>query len=134
MPKAKAAPKTQAEQNRTAYKNGTKLEYDVLTFLRANGYLCTRSPGSKGPYDVVAIKAGEVLLIQCKRSSPYLEPAARDAMLALARQYRATPLSAYYFKEGRAARTVRFLEVELRANPATWRHWTPDHALDEVRP
>jgi len=42
------------------------LETKVAKLFRARGYYTTISAGSRGVADVVAIKLGEVLLVQCK--------------------------------------------------------------------
>lgn len=121
----------------TDYGNGTKLEYDAKRDLEENGYFVIRSAGSHGPVDLVGWKMDQMVIVQCKRSSPYLEPAARDVLIGLAAMLpgcNITPLSAYYHKEGRAKRTVRYLTVQPRADARTWPRWTPDYGLvGEIR-
>lgn len=48
------------------YPAGKRFEYRARDVLRKRGYWVLRSPGSRGPVDLVAIKKGEVLLVQCK--------------------------------------------------------------------
>ena len=48
------------------YKLGRNLEYRVRDRLRELGYFAMRSPASKTPVDVVGIRKGVVLLVQCK--------------------------------------------------------------------
>jgi len=48
------------------YRVGRSFEYRVMQKLRKLGYYCVRKFGSKGHEDVVAIKNGTVLFIQCK--------------------------------------------------------------------
>lgn len=43
------------------------MEYETMKSWEAKGYITTRSAGSHGPWDVVAVKpARKVELIQCK--------------------------------------------------------------------
>jgi len=48
------------------YKKGRAFEYRVKDFLIKQGYFVLRSPVSAGPMDLVGLKRGIVLLIQCK--------------------------------------------------------------------
>ncbi len=50
------------------YRLGRAVEYAVRDDLRKHGYFVLRSPASKTPIDLVAIKTGEVVFLQCKRS------------------------------------------------------------------
>ena len=49
------------------YRRGRALEYAVKKHLEEQGYFVVRSAGSKGPADLVALREGEILLIQCKK-------------------------------------------------------------------
>ncbi len=70
----------------THYDTGRRLEYKVRDDLRENGYEVIRSAGSKSPVDLVAFKAGQVLLVQVKnKRNP--GPAEREALLRLSRGY-----------------------------------------------
>jgi Holliday junction resolvase len=48
------------------YLKGRRFEYVVRDHLKAKGYFVLRSPRSLGVVDLVALKKGEVLFIQCK--------------------------------------------------------------------
>lgn len=50
----------------TNYKKGRRNEYRSMRLLEAAGYLCIRAAGSHSPFDVVAVGAGSILLVQCK--------------------------------------------------------------------
>jgi len=51
----------------TRYAAGRRKEYDAVQRLRAAGWRAQRSAGSRGLWDVVAVKPGQrVRLIQCK--------------------------------------------------------------------
>jgi len=48
------------------YQAGANFERRVKKHLQEQGYCVFRSAGSHSPADLIALKAGEVLLIQCK--------------------------------------------------------------------
>jgi len=45
---------------------GSRLERRCIKYLESQGYLCTRAAGSIGVWDIIAISAKQVLLIQVK--------------------------------------------------------------------
>lgn len=51
----------------TNYRRGAEFERAVAKDLEKYGFVTVRSAGSHKPADVVAMKAGETLAIQCKR-------------------------------------------------------------------
>lgn len=56
------------QTKQTLYRFGRQFEYQVRDYLKSLGYFVLRSPASKTPIDLVAIKFGIVAFIQCKRS------------------------------------------------------------------
>jgi len=48
------------------YAIGRRFEWRVRDHFKKNGYFVLRSPRSAGPVDLIAIRKGEVLFIQCK--------------------------------------------------------------------
>jgi len=112
------------------YQRGRRLEYDAAAALEADGYLVMRAPGSKGCADLIALKRGEVLLVQCKTDG-YLTPDERAELFGAARLVGAVPLSARWVKDGRAARKVWFAELVSTdsARSGGERAWTADHAM-----
>jgi hypothetical protein len=50
----------------SAYSKGNSYERQALDHLRAEGYHCWQTRGSKGPADLIAIKPGQLLLVQVK--------------------------------------------------------------------
>jgi hypothetical protein len=82
------------------YRLGRALEYRVRDELRAGKYFVTRSPASKSPVDLVAIRPGHVYLIQCKRHGqlPVIE---WNALFELARSCGAVPILASQSETGR---------------------------------
>ncbi|MEM3895376.1 hypothetical protein [Thermofilum sp.] len=55
------------------YAIGRAKEYRVKRKLEKEGYFVLRSSGSHSPVDLIAIKNGQVRLIQCKKRK-YLSP------------------------------------------------------------
>jgi len=111
------------------YRRGADLERAAKHHLEDNGYYVIKSAGSKGVADLVAIKPGETLLVQCKRPKDgYLLPAERVALRQLALRLGAVPLAGYWYKQGRAARKPAFRELTFMG-PAGNRDWTPDHGM-----
>lgn len=45
---------------------GSRRERQTIELLQAQGYACTKSGGSLGVFDVIAIGARDMLLVQCK--------------------------------------------------------------------
>ena len=48
------------------YAKGRRIEYEIMYMMQKKGYYVIRSAGSHGMIDVVAIRKGEVRLIQAK--------------------------------------------------------------------
>ena len=111
----------------SGYSDGRKLEYATMLDLTGNGYWTIRAAGSKGAADIVAIKRGELMFVQCKLSGT-MPPAERVALLNLAIDFGGIPLCARWVKEGRAARMVEFRQL-TGPGPRDWQPWTANHAL-----
>jgi predicted transcriptional regulator/Holliday junction resolvase-like predicted endonuclease len=82
------------------YKKGRYFEYRVRDFLKQKGYWILRSPRSQGIADLVAIKKGEVLLIQCKTYKYGLKNAEKEKLVEIARSIGAEPYLAYRERRG----------------------------------
>ena len=103
------------------YSQGRAVEYAVCHDLQENGYDVTRAASSKGAADVIALKHGELVLVNVKRTR-MPSPAERVALLAAASTLPdfAVPLVAL----GPASKlTYRRL---TGPGPADWVPWTPD--------
>jgi Holliday junction resolvase len=50
----------------TRYRKGADFERRVLKHLEKQGYVVFRAAGSKSPVDLVALRSGEVMLVQCR--------------------------------------------------------------------
>jgi Holliday junction resolvase len=99
---------------------GAYFERRVSASLTSDGYLVMRSAGSRGAVDLIALKAGEVLLVQCKINGR-LDTEAWNALRRIAMQAGAIALMA---SRGRASRIV-WTELAEAARPHTRRRLTP---------
>jgi Holliday junction resolvase len=112
----------------SGYRNGADLERAVKHYLEDNGYaLVIKSAGSKGKVDVIGLKRGETVLVQCKTTAG-MSPADRANLRSLASTLGAIPLLASWVKEGTAARTIGFTNITSPGS-AGFRPWTPDYAI-----
>jgi Holliday junction resolvase len=67
----------------SGYSDGRRVEYAVIDQLRIDGYDTIRGASSKGLADVVGIKPGQVVLVNCKRTT-MPGPAERADLLRVA--------------------------------------------------
>jgi len=109
----------------TRYAGGADFEREVRAALAADGYeLVVRSAGSKTKVDLIAIKAGQVLLVQCKRSG-ICPPAERVRLLEVAALL---PGVAVPVVASRPRVSYRRL---TGPGPKQWVPWSPDE-IEEV--
>lgn len=62
----------------TSYLRGRRFEWRVRDYLTMLGYFVVRSAGSRGPVDLVALRRGRVLLVQCRARGRGVPPELRD--------------------------------------------------------
>jgi len=74
------------------YRKGVRVERIVAGKLRSKGYLVRRSPGSRGPYDLYAMKSGRKLLVQVKSGAAKVSRKEIKRLRAVAREKRARGL------------------------------------------
>ena len=60
-------------------RKGTRNEHRSIALLEASGYRCTRSAGSLGEWDIVAIGTLDTVLVQCK-TNRWPAPAEMETM------------------------------------------------------
>ena len=110
----------------SGYSNGRAYEYKIRDHLISFGYSCIRAAGSKGKADLVALRPGEVLLVQVKMAGLQIAPHERRGLLELARITGGVPLVAH--KPDRKPITYRRL---TGLGPRDWEEWKPvDVVLD----
>lgn len=113
----------------TQYDGGATLERAAKKLLEDGGYYVVKSGGSKGLADLVALKPGQVALVQCKTNGR-ISPAERVAFRQLCLRLHATCLLGQWEKTGpRGGRSAAFLEL-TSMGPAGHRPWTPDYGLE----
>jgi hypothetical protein len=110
----------------SSYSDGVRVEHAVIDHLRANGYDTVRAASSKGLADVVAVKPGQVLFVNCKRTTPP-GPAERAALLRVAAHLPGIALPIVALKPLRQPLQYRVL---LGVAPKAWAMWTPDELAD----
>ena len=111
----------------TNYDRGAYFERQVAGHLRRDGYLVMRAAGSHGEADLVALKPGEVLLIQVK-SNGYLLPAEWQQLLDTAVSVAAVPLLAHRPGPGRIV-YWRLLGPKQRTGSGHYEVWTADEVM-----
>lgn len=113
----------------SGYSDGVRVEHAVIDDLKADGYDTVRAASSKGLADVVAIKAGQVLLVNCKRTR-MPSPAERVDLLRIASHLPgiAIPLVA---RKPRGSRRATYVELTGPGAKDT-RPWSPDYARCQV--
>lgn len=65
------------------YLHGRDFEHTTRHDLEENGYWVMRAAGSKTKVDLIAVKAGQILLVQCKRNGK-VGPAERKEIIRIA--------------------------------------------------
>lgn len=91
---------------------GTRFERRCLDLLREAGYWAFRSPASKSPIDIIAVRPGRVLFVQCKVNGR-LDPAPWNELFELSQRYGARPV---LVERDPAGRTVTWWEL-LKPKP-----------------
>lgn len=91
-----------AVNGKAMYARGKQFEYRTRDDLQVNGYWVMLSPGSRSPVDVVAIKPGQVLFVQCKIAGTLL-PGAWNELFDAAQAAGAVPVMAERPGRGRIA-------------------------------
>jgi Holliday junction resolvase len=116
----------------TAYSRGVYREKKTADHLRSEGYFCVESRGSHGPADVVAMKPGQVLLVQVKSGNTDVNGALRDIwwneLYQLARQLGAVPVLADTPSFGK----LRLRRLAREHEPMSKRWWFAPFHTDEV--
>lgn len=108
----------------TNYRRGYTFERAVAADLTKDGYLCVRAGGSHGVADVVALKPGQVLLVQAKTDGA-ISISDWNQLLAVSEGVDAVPLLAWRPQRGR----VEYWRIVAPRQPRKdWPHalWAAD--------
>lgn len=85
----------------TRYEQGRAFEHYVKSKLEDQGWWVTRSAGSKGEADLIAIQPGKVWLIQAKAGKTKIGGKEKAALIELADSLRVTAVVAFKDKKGK---------------------------------
>jgi Holliday junction resolvase len=112
------------------YSVGTRFENKVRNHLKLNGYTVIRAAGSKGDSktDLVAVKPGQVLFIQCK-SNGLLGPEEWNRIHEVATWAGALPILAANGPHGRG---VTYTHLLGRKEPRRHTQPTRPFVIDEI--
>jgi Holliday junction resolvase len=113
----------------SGYAQGVRVEHTVVHHLTDNGYDCQRAASSKGVADVVAFKAGQVLLVSCKRTT-MPGPAERAELLRVANLLPGVAVPLVALKPSRKPLEFRRL-VTSRVGHYAFAEWHADKAAHE---
>lgn len=120
----------------TNYGRGAEFERRVAAALQRDGYQTFRSAGSRGKVDILALKPGQILLIQCKRNGEI----EREEWNAVVKMRQAldprggTAVALLAYMPG--ARGIAYAELLWQLEPGqrragARRAWTPDQITEE---
>lgn len=104
----------------TQYRRGADFERAVRIALQNDGYVVVRSAGSKSKIDLLGIKPGQCLFVQCKING-LCPPAERTELRRLADLIHAVPLVACKGYRGK----INYREL-TGDGPKDWQPWAPD--------
>lgn len=77
------------------YIIGRQFEYRCRDYLRKRGYVVFRSPRSQSPADLVAMRSGTILLVQCKTRKDMFSSIERSGLTKMAQDAGGLALLAY---------------------------------------
>ncbi|MGH3500727.1 MAG: restriction endonuclease [Nocardioidaceae bacterium] len=115
----------------TNYSRGAAFERAVRDLLETDGYVVSRSAGSRSKVDLIGLKPGQILLVQVKKyGTGTVSPGERAGLLRIANAAGPTAVPVIAYK--RAPRQpIEF--VQLTGPLAVDKvHWTPDEVATEV--
>ena len=88
------------KKKRSSYLKGISAERKVKSKLESKGWLVRQSRGSRGPYDLYAMKGGRKLLVQVKSGSSSFSRSQKSRLRRAAKSKGAKALLIRY-KKGR---------------------------------
>jgi hypothetical protein len=108
----------------SGYAAGVRVERAVIADLQANGYFTVRGASSKGLADVVAIKEGQLCLVNVKKTTP----PGPEERAALWRVSRCIPDFGVALVALGPASRITYREL-TGTGPKAWQPWTPDELI-----
>jgi len=113
----------------THYRRGAAFERAIAARLTGDGYLVIRAAGSHGVADLVALKPGEVVLIQCKISGT-IGISEWNKFYIASRSVAALPVLAFKASRG-VYEYHRLTGPRQTRRPPPYEVWTPDTLIDK---
>lgn len=100
----------------TRYDTGRRFEWACRDDMAENGYIVIRAAGSKGDakVDLIAIKPGQLLFVQCKTTAGALGPAEWDRLVEVSGMCGALPILAAKGGRGQGIQYTRLLGPKRR--------------------
>lgn len=86
------------KRKRSSYSKGLRAERRVKAKLESKGWLVKQSKGSRGPYDLYAMKGGRKFLVQVKSGSSSLSSLEKSRLRRAAKSKGAKALIMRYKK------------------------------------
>ncbi|MEM0481555.1 MAG: restriction endonuclease [Nitrososphaerota archaeon] len=83
-----------------SYRSGRRFEYRVRDIFARSGWVVIRAAASK-PVDLVCLKAGRAVLLECKYNRRSLPAKDAKRLVSLARRAGAEPVVALAMKRGK---------------------------------
>lgn len=112
------------------YSRGNDYERRVADELRGDGYQCWQTRGSKSAADIIALKPGQVLLVQVKGASEQISSNDWNALYSLAALVLAEPIVADFPKwKPSKAGPVRYRRIS-----GEHRHYAREWPCEEFTP
>lgn len=113
------------------YAAGRRFEWQVRDDLADNGYIIVRAAGSKGDakVDLIAIKPGQLLFVQCKSTAGALGPAEWDRLVEVSAMVGAVPVLA---AKGGRGQGIQYTRLLGRKVPRARTQPVEPFVLDEV--
>ena len=113
----------------SAYERGNAFERRVAGQLRDEGYMVWQTRGSKSATDLIAAKAGQLVLVQVKAGAEPISGAGWNALRTLAEYVGAVPVVA-----DRSGRAIRYRRITGWHRPHS-QHWPAEpFRTDELVP
>lgn len=92
-----------------SYRKGRRFEWRVKELLESNGFFVVRAASSK-PIDLVAVRAGEVFLVECKYGSSKPTEREKQKLVEIAEKAGAIPILAIKEKGSRSLKLINMKE------------------------
>lgn len=117
----------------TNYARGAEFERRIKRHLETNGYAVIRSAGSHSLIDLIALKPGQTLLVQCKIHG-HLGPADRTALTEFAAWLNIDPTHDYLPVMATKTKTGGHIEYRHVTNAHCRERWIIDYAGNRDNP